>query len=270
MLPPARYATGPGVADLICGRLQRRSLSLSDLQAAGAASGSGSPQRPLSPAPGGLHLAGSSQAEGGGGGGGGGGGMHRSESEGRLRRRSIMVGEVLFSMQQEQGDGAAGGAGAPVASAPGSGPGASLQRRSLQGPAAAPWQHSATPPARLSPHQAISAEGAEQVGLRGGLAPGPAAVAPSVGAADAEGNERGRPRLPGIQRRSVTVAEVLHYEESKLKVIGGKGGRGGCGPKLYGRHARRQGSHAATRGQASRARPNPGCMGKRAGLGQAV
>ncbi|KAL4444132.1 hypothetical protein ABPG75_011869, partial [Micractinium tetrahymenae] len=225
MMPPARYPTGPGVAELICARPQRRSFSLSDLQAAGAG-GSASPQRPGSPPPGDQgdpHRASSAEMDGEQAAGGGNGRPRRSsgsmndlaryEEKSRLRRRSIMVGELLYRLKQEQGEapaGAAGAAGTAGTSAPGA---ASVpdqrQRRSLQDHTPAGGRRSASPPVQLlpPPQQPGQEEGGEEISLHGGMAYGPAGAA-GTGAADAEGQERGRPwSRTAVMRRSVAVAE---------------------------------------------------------------
>lgn len=221
MLPRARYATGPGVAELLCSRSQRRSLSLPDLQAA-AAGPPGSPQRPASPTPRGAHPAGGGSSS---------RGLRVSAStddlagyeseEGRLRRRrSIMVGDLLFQLQHGPGGGpTAGAAGSSGADGPWRG-------HSLRDSAPAAEQWSAAPPGRPSPQLVGMEEGGGGAVVRGGEAGGHAGTLASVTAADAEHGEHGGSRLRSVQRRSVAVAEVLHYQEAKLKV-------GSCGVQLW-------------------------------------
>ena len=269
MMPPARYALGPGVAELMAGARpgRRRSLSEPDLQGAAARSpagaAGGSPLRPQSPAPTSMHHAASELLDRRGGGGKGGaeesegfwyagGGMHRraggsadaldigEEEDPRLRRRSIMVGELLFRLQQEAQDAAAGGAGGGEEAGPAAD--AHARRSSLQDHTPAGRRRALTPPPdgehAPQPGGGAAAAGAADrprslvgdatggadsdagldVSLHGGMAPGPVGVARTA-EGDCGGEARGRPRSWGsLLRRSVAVAEVLHYQESKMKV----------------------------------------------------
>lgn len=262
LLPPARYATGGGVAELLCGMPKRRSLSLSDLQAAaerqhlgGGQAGeqaAAAGQRAGQAAPGdSMARAASSSVPANGGEGGDdgtfadGGHVHKSrsmgrldaeEAERRLRRRSIMVGDLLFRLQQEQERAAEAAAGAGAAAG---GEVGEFDRRSTPPDtqlAEAPWQRrshdaadlvpssmrrrSLTPPgrgesygrvARSSPPRAVPEGQALDISLHGGMAYLP-------GEAPAPGGEeeavRGRAFGTGsVLRRSVAVAEVLYHHE---------------------------------------------------------
>lgn len=267
LLPPARYATGSGVAELLCGMPKRRSFSLSDLQAAAerqrlgagqaaAAAGAAGQQRrvQLAAADSMERAASSSMPANGGDGGGddgrfaGGERVHKSrsmgrldgeEAERRLRRRSIMVGELLFRLQQEQEKQAT----AAVVAAGGEGEaGQGATSPELQG-SEAPWQRlshdaadlvpssmrrrSLTPPgreqygraARASPPPRSVPEGESlEISLHGGMAylPGEAASSgAAAGGGSAEEEARGRGLgTSSMLRRSVAVAEVLYHHEA--------------------------------------------------------
>ncbi len=267
LLPPARYATGSGVAELMCGMPKRRSFSLSDLEGAAERQrlGSGQPGQAAAAAAGqrtaqlaaaeSMERAASSSVPAGGRGDGSEDGtfadgerVHKSrsmgrldaeEAERRLRRRSIMVGELLFRLQQEQERAAAAADGED-------GSGGEERRRApspeLQG-GDAPWQRlshdaadlvpssmrrrSTTPPgrgeqygrtARLSPPPRGVPEGESlDISLHGGMAylPGEGPSGGAAGGGGAEEESRGRGAGTGsVLRRSVAVAEVLYHHEA--------------------------------------------------------
>jgi hypothetical protein len=211
LMPPARYATGRGVAAQLCGGpppLRRRSIPHPDLVQRAATTGIGKA------APG---LAASSQALGGqaaqpggqkwaSGWGGGGEAGEGGEAEDLMRRRSIMVGDLLNRLHQEHQEAEAGAYTNPRGMLPTIGDGGRVSADSIQGGRSqqlASQQHSGSAVAR----------GSLLYSGGGSTAAGGGDMAVAHGGSSGE-----QGRAFSLARRSVTIAEVQHHQDVEKKV----------------------------------------------------
>jgi hypothetical protein len=186
LLPPARYSTGGGVAALLCGAaageggggtLQRRSMSVPELAGEGA-SGSSAPAE----GPGGEQqrqtgISGSLLA------------LDAAERP-QLRRRSVMVGNLLFRLQQEQ-----------EGQQP---PGQDHEQQGEQQQQQAP----------LPPEDGFN-EGASLPGSTTGDGRGSGVAGGSLPGADGSSREAAE---AGLSRHSVSIAEVMQGKGLKTQV----------------------------------------------------
>ncbi|KAL4855335.1 Serine/threonine-protein kinase Nek7 [Chlorella vulgaris] len=211
LMPPARYATGRGVAAQLCGGpppLRRRSIPHPDLVQRAATTGIGKA------APG---LAASSQALGGqaaqpggqtwaSGWGGGGEAGEGGEAEDLMRRRSIMVGDLLNRLHQEHQEAEAGAGANSRGMLPTIGNGGRVSADSIQG------GHS---------QQLGSQQHGGSAVARGSLlySGGGSAAAGGGDMAVAHGGSSGEQgRAFSLARRSVTIAEVQHHQDVEKKL----------------------------------------------------
>ncbi|KAI3427061.1 hypothetical protein D9Q98_007001 [Chlorella vulgaris] len=211
LMPPARYATGRGVAAQLCGGpppLRRCSIPHPDLAQRAATTGIGKA------APG---LAASSQALGGqaaqpggqkwaSGWGGGGEAGEGGEAEDLMRRRSIMVGDLLNRLHQEHQEAEAGAYTNPRGMLPTIGDGGRVSAGSIQGGRSqqlASQQHSGSAVAR----------GSLLYSGGGSAAAGGGDMAVAHGGSSGE-----QGRAFSLARRSVTIAVVQHHQDVEKKL----------------------------------------------------